>query len=358
MKKVLITGSQGYIGSILAPYLQEKGLDCAGYDSGFFNDCILYPPADLPVKSADARDFTEHDLDGIDALVHLAAISNDPFGNLTPEMVYDPTRKYALEIAKLCKKRGVKFIFASSCSVYGKGGSELLDENSHTAPQTPYSANKLQIENDLMEISDSSFSPIAFRFATAFGRSPRMRFDIVVNMLAGMAFTSGQIVLNSDGTSWRPNIHVLDMCQAIYRAIELDYKQPELLVMNAGDEENNLQIITIAKIIQSVIPGCEIKFLNENPELDSSGLIKDRKIKGGVDTRTYRVSFEKIKKAMPGFKCLWTVEKGVRDMIEKFEEIRLTEADFKNKNFYRLQKIESLYGDGLISSDLKWTNKT
>lgn len=359
MKKVLITGSLGYVGSVLAPYLRERGIECTGYDTGFFKDCTLYPPSDPTTVMRDARDLTERDILGFDGVIHLAAISNDPFGNLTPEMVYDPTRVYALNIAKLCKKAGAQFIFASSCSVYGKGGGQLLTEDSPTVPQTPYSLNKLQIEEDLRAIADNDFSPIAFRFATAFGPSPRMRFDIVINMLVGMAYTTGNIILNSDGTAWRPNVHVLDMCEAVYQGLTSSYAEPRLLVLNVGDDKNNLQIIDIAKIIQSNIPGCEIRFLNQNAALDPAGLIKDRKISaGGADTRTYRVSFEKIKKYFPGFQCKRSVGWGVEDMLQKFKEIGLTEAEFKNKNFYRLQKIEDLHTQGLISNDLRWAQRS
>ena len=357
MKKILVTGSLGYIGSVLAPYLEERGFKCVGYDTGFFKDGVLYPPKETETILKDARDIDKADLKNVDAVVHLAGISNDPLKKLDAERVYDPTRAYSFNIAKLCKKLGIKFIFASSCSVYGIGDDEFLTEESPVHPQTGYSLNKLQIEEDLRSISDKDFSPIALRFATAFGSSPRIRFDVVVNMFAGMAFTNKEIVLNSDGSPWRPNVHILDFCEAIKRTIELDYNRGELLVLNVGDEINNLQVIQIARIVAAAVPGCEVKFLTENPELDKEGLIQDRKIKGGVDTRTYKVSFEKIKKILPGFKCEWSVERGVKNMMVLFEKISLSKEMFKNKDFYRLQQLEYLHENKYLSDDLRWLRK-
>lgn len=355
MKRILVTGSLGYLGSVLTKSLTESGFDCIGYDTGFFKDCLLYPPPATETVFRDARDITEADLKNIDVVVHLAGISNDPMGKMDASRVYDPTRVYSLNIAKLCKKLGVRFIFASSCSVYGLGEDELLTELSPTHPQTYYSLNKLQIEEDLRSISDKDFSPVALRLATVFGSSPRLRFDVVVNMLTGMALADGTIVLNSDGKSWRPNLHILDVCQAIRRAIELGYRGGELLVLNVGADENNLQVIQIANIIQRVVPGCELKFLAENPELDKEGLIRDRKIKQeGGDTRTYKVSFDKIRKTLPGFKCEWSVEQGVRDMAALFKELFFNKEAFKRRGFYRLQELEYLYENGYLSDDLFW----
>lgn len=357
MKRVLITGALGYIGSVLMPYLQGKGYSCIGYDTGFFRDALLYVPPSAKIVLKDARDITEADLKDIDVLVHLAGISNDPLQKLDAAQMYDATRIYSFNLAKLCQKMGVKFIFASSCSVYGVGQAELLTEASPVKPQTPYSLNKLQIEEDLESLSGPNFSPIALRFATVFGRSPRLRFDVVVNMFTGMATATNQIVLNSDGTAWRPNVHILDVCQAIECAIDCDYSEGKLLILNVGDETNNLQVIQLAKIVQVAVPGCELKFLSENPELDKEDLIRDRKIKQGADTRTYQVSFAKIKTVFPEFKCAWTVERGVKDMVDLFQKLPLTPATFKHTGFYRLQRLEYLYNNHYLSDDLRWLNE-
>jgi nucleoside-diphosphate-sugar epimerase len=354
MKKVLVTGSLGYLGSVLTDDLHQSGHEVIGYDTGFFRNCCLYEPGPGKTVLKDARDLGDDELNGIDAVVHLAGISNDAFGNLDAAKVYDPTRAYSMRLARMCKERGIKFIFASSCSVYGKGQEKLLDEESATVPQTPYSLNKLQIEQDLQSISDPNFSPIALRFATAFGPSPRLRFDLVINMLTGMASTTGRIVLNSDGTPWRPNVHVLDICQAVRSALALDYQAGKLLVLNVGDENNNLQIIDIARKIQTQLPGCGLSFLKDNPEIDKEGLVQDRKVKGGVDTRTYKVSFEKIRKTLPGFRCHWSVDQGIQDLIARFRELGLTEGKFKDRKYYRLQTIEDLYGEHYLSDELRW----
>lgn len=353
MKKVLITGSLGYLGSVLTHSLTQSGFDCVGYDTGFFKDSLLYQEYPSTTIFKDAREITESDLHNIDVLVHLAGISNDPVGKLNSERVYDPTRVYAFEIAKMCKKKNIRFIFASSCSIYGLGTDSLLTEESDVFPQTGYSLNKLQIEQDLRSIADKDFSPIALRFATVFGQSPRIRFDVVINMLTGMAVANKMIVLNSDGKAWRPNLHIQDVCNAVRCAIDYDYDGGELLVLNVGSDENNLQIIDIAKTIQSCVPGCELKFLNDDPSLDKEGLIRDRKVQGG-DTRTYKVSFDKIKHALPGFKCEWDIERGVIDLAKKLQALSLNHEVFKRRGFYRLQQLEYLYENGYISDELYW----
>ncbi|CAM8363687.1 WcaG Nucleoside-diphosphate-sugar epimerases [Candidatus Methylopumilus universalis] len=354
MKRILVTGSIGYLGSVLTAYLQKKNFEVIGYDTGFFKNALLYNPSPTNTFFRDVRVITEKDLENIDVVVHLAGISNDPMGKLNATSIYDPTRTYSFKIAKMCKKMGVKFIFASSCSVYGLGENEFLTEHSSTYPQTLYSLNKLQIEGDLQSISDKNFSPIALRFATVFGPSPRIRFDVVINMLTGMAVSDHSIVLNSNGLSWRPNLHILDACQAIDCAINLDYFAGELLILNVGADKNNLQVIEIAKIIQKVVPNCELKFLSDNPLLDKEGLITDRKIKNGTDTRTYKVSFDKIKKIFPDFKCEWDIESGIKDMVDLFMRLSLPPNFFKSRGFYRLQQLEYLYAEGYVSDELFW----
>ncbi len=356
MERILITGSLGYLGSMLSNHLTENGYDCIGYDVGFFKDCLLYTPSETNTIFKDVCEMTEDDLKNIDAVVHLAGISNDPFGNLSAKSVYDPTRVYSLKVAKLCKKLGIRFIFASSCSVYGIGGDKLLlNESSETHPQTGYSLNKLQIEEDLRSISDKNFSPIALRFATIFGLSPRIRFDVVINMFVGMAVSSGEIILNSDGKSWRPNLHILDACEAVRCAIDLKYDGQDLMVLNVGADENNLQVINIAEIIRQCVPESELKFLHNDPDLDRDGLIQDRKIKQGTDTRTYMVSFEKLKKTMSAFKCRWTVESGIRNMVASLNELSFDANVFTRRGFYRLQHLEDLYETNQISDELQWT---
>ena len=354
MKTILVTGALGYLGSVLTHYLTNNNFSVVGYDTGFFKNALICPEYSSNTIIKDARSIDDNDIRGIYAVVHLAGISNDPIGKLDPALVYDPTRAYTDKIARLCKKHGVKFIFASSCSVYGIGDDDFLTETSKTNPQTSYSLNKVQIESDLQSLSDKKFSPIALRFATAFGPSPRIRFDIVINMLAGMAVSSKSIILNSNGMSWRPNVHILDICKSIKCAIDIDYKEDNLLIVNIGSDNNNLRVIDIAKIVQKIVPQCDLKFLEENPNLDTHGLVRDRKIKNGDDTRTYKVSFEKVMKVFPDFNCEWGIESGVENLTKFLLNLKLNQSTFNSHNYYRLQKLEELFSEGLISEDLKW----
>ena len=288
-----------------------------GVDTCFFNEYSLLDKklnSNFKLLKLDVRDLNEDHLRGVDVVVHLAGISNDPMCKMDSDKVYDPTRIYSRELAKTCKKLGIRFIFASSCSVYGIGKNDLLNEFSEVNPQTGYSLNKYQIETDLENLSDCNFSPIALRFATVFGPSPNMRFDLVINMLVGMAITRNKIILNSDGQSWRPNLHINDLCKAILKSIELRYEEDRLLVLNVGDESNNFKILDIAKLVQNALPKSELEFLSKNPDADVNNLIKDRKV-NGKDTRTYKVSFSKIKTTLPSFKCEWSIERGIIDMI-------------------------------------------
>jgi len=358
MKKILVTGSLGYIGSVLVPYLNENNFDCVGCDTGFFRDCMLYQPKEQRTIFKDVRYITKDDLKGINTVIHLAGISNDPFGNLSAEKVYNPTRVYTIKLAKICKEMGVRFIFASSCSVYGKGHTELLTEDSKTYPQTPYSLNKLHIEKDLEKITDKNFSPIILRFATVFGPSPRMRFDLFINMFIGMIITTNKIILNSNGNAWRPNIYILDLLKAIRYAVEYEFLDANPIILNVGDSSNNYRIIDIAEMITKMIQGSKIKFLFKEKDITSSTeqneLIRDKKIQDGVDKRTYQVSFERVKTVFKGFKCDWTVEKGTESMIKIFKNLNLTEKQFKSINFYRLQKYEYLSKKNYISEDVSW----
>jgi nucleoside-diphosphate-sugar epimerase len=349
-KKILLVGSQGYLGSRLTDYLQEYGYECVGADIGFFQYGVLYYPKSVPVLNKDAQTLTEEDIEGFDVVLLLAGISNDPFGNLKSETIYDPTREYALRIAKICKNQGIRYIFPSSCSVYGIG-DDLLNEDSPVNPQTPYSLNKVQIEEDLAELADSSFSPIALRLATVFGASPRMRFDIVINMLCGMAVAQKKVLLNSDGQAWRPHLHIDDVCEAFRCCIEWDYNEGELAVLNVGRNDNNLKILDVAKMIQSKVKGCELKFLGQSEE-DTDDLVKDRKIQDGVDKRSYQVSFDRIHEILPEYQTRWDMESGVEQLLIKLERWELNKNKFKQREFYRLQQIEYLHQIGQIDDNL------
>lgn len=352
MKKVLIIGNQGYLGSILSGYLQDRGYHCEGVDIGFFQFGVLYPPQKVQMIDAEARTINEKDVQRFDVVIMLAGISNDPFGALSYEAIYDPTRLYAIKIAKMCKKLGVRYIFPSSCSVYGDGadGSELK-ENSPTNPLTPYSLNKLQIEQDLSDLSDENFSPIALRFGTVFGCSPRIRFDVVINMLCGMAVSENKVILNSNGEAWRPHVYIEDVCESFRCCIDWEYDEKKLMILNVGRNDCNFKVIEIAKLIKSEIGNCELRFLEQSSK-DKESLIKDRKIHDGIDKRTYRVSFDKIKNVLPGFEAKWSVEKGIKKLIDDLNMLQLNKEKFKQRDFYRLQQIEFLHKNRLIDDDL------
>ena len=355
---ILVTGSLGYIGSVLTGYLQDHEFTCVGYDTGFYRGCTLYPPREGSTVLRDMRDFREEDLDGVDAVVHLAGMSNDPVGSVPPAHMYDPTRAYSARLAALCKARGIQLIFASSCSVYGIAHEQFVTETSATAPQTPYSLNKLQIEQDLQTMSDGTFTPIILRFATVFGLSPRMRFDIVINMFVGMALTTGRIVLNSNGQAWRPHIHIEDVCRIIRWCIESPPHASDAMILNMGDTQQNFRVLDVAEMVRAKVPGCEVVLLNRQPPQmprEDLSLIRDSKIHDGVDTRTYKVSFELMKQALPGFRCRWTVEQGIETILQQLRELGLTEAQFRDPKFYRLQTLDALVRRGILTDEFTWT---
>ena len=358
-KTILVTGSLGYIGTVLTPHLIDRGYKVLGLDTGFFNDCKLYEKNDTNVLITDMRNFDKRLLDNIDVVVHLASIAYDPFGNLDPKEIYDPITKYSLSLAKLCKEKKIKFIWPSSCSVYGIS-NDIINEESILDPQTAYSKNKVDFEKELIKISDKSFQPIILRLATLYGFSNRIRFDLVLNMFAGMSYLNNKIVLNSNGQSWRPVVHINDVVKAITTCIKDEpvKQNNNALILNVGCTEDNYKIVDIAKKVSDANPGTNVEFINYQKDLDDDeNRILDQNINDGIDVRTYRVSFEKIKEIYPNFSTDWNIVKGVTKMLEKFDELNLQSVDFNNSKFYRLKTMEKLYQDGLIDAQLNWINE-
>lgn len=290
--RVLVTGHQGYLGTVMVPILQLAGHDVTGLDTGFFADCVLGPePADPPAIQVDLRDVTVEQLAGFDAVIHLAALSNDPLGALAPQITYEINHLASVRLARLAKSAGVRrFLYASTCSVYGSAGDDLVNEDAPLRPLTPYAESKVRVEDDVAEMADDSFTPVFLRNATAFGFSPRLRADIVLNNLVGHGFLTGEVRVLSDGTPWRPLVHARDIAAAFLLALEAPAKKVHCAAYNVGSESNNLTVAEIAQAVVDVVPGSELMITGET----------------GADPRSYRVDFSKVREEL-GFEAKWSI---------------------------------------------------
>jgi nucleoside-diphosphate-sugar epimerase len=342
--RVLITGTEGYIGVVVPPLLMARGHEVVGVDTGFHKAGNLFrdPVAATPLTLAkDIRDLNEDDLAGVDAVVHMAELSNDPVGQLNPGITYAINHEGSVRLAALAKRVGIdRFVYTSSCSVYGIATEAVVDEESPTNPQTAYAVCKTLVERDVGAIADDGFSPTFLRNSTAYGASPRMRFDIVLNNLSGLAWTTGQIRMESDGTPWRPFVHIRDIATAIACSLEAPREVVHNEIFNVGDSRANYQIREIADIVGSEFPDCDITL--------APG--------GGPDTRSYRVSFDKINDVLPGFSCAWDAELGAQELRRVFERIDMSTDDFGWRGFTRLKQIKYLIGTGQIDDDFFWTS--
>lgn len=339
--RVLFTGADGYIGAILGRYLLERGIDAVGLDTGFYRQGWLYPfggPRPM-VITKDIREITADDLKGFDAIAHLAELSNDPLGQQDPGLTMEINHGGSIQLANAARKAGVKrFVYMSSCSVYGVGKpEETLDESSPVNPQTAYAECKVKVEQDLTKMADDDLVPCFLRNATAYGASPRQRFDIVLNDLCGLAWTQKEIKLMSDGTPWRPLVHVLDICQAIYLSLTAPDDAVRGQVYNVGSNDQNYRVIEIAQIVAKEFPGCAL----------SVG-------KPSADNRSYKVNFDRIRKVHPTYECQWTAEKGAKQMREMFEHIAMTPETFKSDPYTRLKMLMKLRETKLLDSKLFW----
>jgi nucleoside-diphosphate-sugar epimerase len=341
MMKVLVTGTEGYLGSLVAPLLMERGHEVTGVDTGFYKAGWLYNGTDKTAKTLnkDIRHITAEDLQGMDAIVHMAELSNDPTGQLSPNITYDINHKGSVRLAELAKQAGVRrFIYMSSCSVYGVATEGDVTEDSPVNPQTAYAECKTLVERDVTQMADDSFSPTFMRNATAFGASPRMRFDIVLNNLAGYAWTTQEIKMTSDGTPWRPLVHALDIGKSIACALEAPRDIVHNQVFNVGDTANNYRVKEVAEIIAEVFTGCKLSFGSN-----------------GADNRSYRVSFEKINAQLPGFKCDWDARRGAQQLYNLFKQIDMTQEVFESRGFTRLKQLEYLIRTQQIDKDFFWS---
>lgn len=338
--KVLVTGTEGYLGSLLAPLLMQYGHEVIGVDTGFYKVGWLYNTNSATPKTLnkDLRHLTVEDFKGIDAVVHMAELSNDPAGQLAPHVTYEINHKGSVHLAKLAKAAGVRrFVYMSSCSVYGVATADYVTEESPVNPQTAYAICKTLVEQDVKPLADDGFSPTFMRNATAYGASPRMRFDIVLNNLAGLAWTTKEIRMSSDGTPWRPLVHGLDICKAIICTLEASRDLIHNQVFNVGDTTHNYQVKEIAQAIANIFAGCQLSF-GDN----------------GSDNRSYRVSFEKINQNLPGFKCDWNAQRGAQQLFDLFKLIDMSQETFTFRGFTRLKQLEYLIKTQQIDHNFFW----
>lgn len=339
---ILVTGVDGYIGSVLAPHLMERGHSVTGLDTGFYREGWLYNPVDEKSPACinkDLRQITEGDLRGFEAIVHLAELSNDPLGQHNPELTFEINHRGTVALADKCKKLGLaRFVYTSSCSVYGAGSGGFKTEESPTNPQTAYAQCKVLVERDLSAMADDRFSPTFLRNATAYGPSPHIRFDLVLNNLAGFAWTTKEIRMTSNGTPWRPLVHVLDIAHAIACALEAPRQKVHKQIFNVGSNSENYQVREIAQIVADTFPGCKLSFGS------SDG-----------DNRSYRVNFDKIHSQLPGFKCQRDARVGARELLEVFQRTDMSRDTFDFRAYTRLKQLQHLLRTGQIDEHFYWT---
>jgi nucleoside-diphosphate-sugar epimerase len=339
--RILLTGADGYIGSLLGPRLMQRGHDVVGLDTGFYRRGWLFDDGmSRPgVLMKDVRQVTSTELKSFDAVVHLAELSNDPLGENNPEITFAINHRGSVNFARMCKEAGVsRFVYSSSCSIYGAGGIGAKTEDSDFNPQTAYARCKVLVEQDVAQMVDASFAPVFLRNATAFGASPRQRFDLVLNNLAGWAHTAGEIRMTSDGLPWRPLVHIEDICQAILCVLEAPRAAIAGQAFNVGDDGQNYRVRDIAEIVSAAFPNCRLTY---GPS--------------SADTRSYQVSFAKIRTHLPNFRCAWSAERGAQQLRDVFERIQLDDATFTSPPFTRLSELKYLQRTGQIDGKLFWT---
>ena len=339
--RVLVTGHKGYIGTAMVPMLQSAGYEVIGLDSDLYrNSTYGTAPRPVPELIRDVRDVEKADLQGIDAIIHLAGLSNDTLGDLDPRLTYEINHAASLRLAAMAKELRIgRFVFASSCSNYGAAGDGLQNESAELNPVTAYARSKVMVERDLAELANETFSPVFMRNATAYGVSPRMRFDIVLNNLTAWAYTTGQILLKSDGTPWRPMVHIEDISLAAIAMLEAPREIVHNQAFNVGLSSENYQMRQLAEIVKETVPNCDVSFA-EGAE---------------PDKRNYRVDFSKYARAFPAHALRWNARQGARQIYESYRAFGLKKDEYEGPRYKRIAQIKHLLGTGQLDETLRWS---
>ena len=338
--RVLVTGHKGYIGTVMVPLLQKHGHTVIGIDSDLYrNSTYGTPPAPVEEIIKDVRDIERGDLDGVDAVVSLAALSNDVLGDLNPDVTYEINHQASVRLAGMAQELGIRrYVFASSCSMYGAAGDKVLDESADFNPVTAYATSKVRVERDLSQMATDDFSPTFMRNSTAYGVSPRIRFDVVLNNLSAWAYTTGKVQMKSDGSPWRPIIHIEDISKAVVAVLSAPREKVHNQAFNVGINSENYQIKDLAAMVQETIPDCEISFASD----------------AGPDLRNYRVNFDKYTKTFPDFPLRWNAMEGARSIYDSYRKFGLNKDEYEGPKYKRIAQLKELIRSGQLDDTMRW----